>query len=374
MSVFASLATRVSRKELPPHFRSLFVVFFLLFLVLFMDHFRVYHSRVTLLVIHKNEKTAAAADQVVETVAQLPQTLSFYEQLLSRYPEVSDPWKGYSAEDREALWREHVFATRTEHSNLVNVELVADSADDAASLARKVAAGVFQAVGRYYNVQTEIDVRLVNGPVTYASLDRPFGWFFLSLGLGILTGFGVASGVQRFGRMVPTLLGRRQEVSAKIQQMMKPEERDYIAAQHHIAPPATTSSPQLSKQKPEEVHHVEMPHASVSRLAFTLPASPVFEAPASSVEPQRPRAEKVIKTTKPAVVSGGAKSGAPANLPFLEDGVSLEQYLFSGQAAAGDAQEKKDEVALETEETKEHREPTDEELKRRLNQLLRGEL
>ena len=74
-------------------------------------------------------------------------------------------------------------------------------------------------------------------------------------------------------------------------------------------------------------------------------------------------------------------------MPFLEEGVSLEEHLFGHvvsdeekkkidekNVTAGIEVEKNETIETITKEVKHHPEPTAEELKQRLNQLLKGDM
>jgi hypothetical protein len=382
MTLSPTIFARLLREKLPRYVWPLAAVFFIVVSVLLLDHFRTYSSEVTLMVVHKNERMAGAADQVVETVARLPLSLSFYDQLLKRYPEVEDPWTGYGAPDREALWAEHVSTERLGKSNLIKVRVAADTEEDATLLAKRVAANVFQSVSRYYDIRTEVEVRSVDGPVTAPGLDHWAGWILLSVGLGFSLAFALASGFERlsdgFDALPRTVPAADPDLSAKIRDMLRPKKEDYASLKGQLAlgssaPLHGTASddrdrnridrsfvpPSADAAQPVEVSREGAPEASGTE--------PVRNAELK--EQADPSAEEEPVPPRPA---------APSNLPFLDEGVSLEQYLFRNAPDSGRESEGGESLEASSKAGSPpgsvRQEPSEEELRRRLNQLLRGEV
>lgn len=333
-------------KSAPRYFWLLFFIFTVSAGVLFLDHFRTYVSRVTILVIHKNEKTAASADQVVKNIMEIPKTLSFYERLLKQFPEVKDPWVGLSGAERESLWMERVSVERVDTSGLFRLSIDADNPSDASLLVKKSAANLFQSVGRYYDIRTDIDIRTVDAPVASVRFSHPFGWFLSSLSAGFVLAAIVSSvftvfsrNMDRFRRYGTALPERKEVFEGDLAVEAKPD--------------------QFTESFPEAE-----PIALVSEIS----------------------AESSSKKPEPETVSV-EPSFSSSNLPFLEEGVSLEEHLFGSGVSSVEPESNVSDPASESvavkesvpavedvEEKRSSVEPTPEELKRRLNQLLRGEM
>jgi capsular polysaccharide biosynthesis protein len=360
----------------------LFLVFFLVFLMFFLEHFRVYSSEMTFLVAPKSEKTAGAAEMTVNSVAGIPQTLSFYDELLARYPEITDPWKVYSSKKRQAFWSDHLTVDSKDESGLVTVRIKADSASDATMLANRVKDNFFQVIGRYYDIRNDIDLRKVDGPVTEAELYHPLGWIVLSLGFGFLLAFGAASVIENLYGALEYPAQASGEISARIRRMLKPSKEDYLAVKSQLPFEIKPVVPKeaFPEKGVEENVREEQEKPAVPSLPDAVAAIPALQAAAA--EAKIPAVLETTPVAAPqehaAAVMPESKSSAPANLPFLEEGISLEQYLFAGAELQEAPKEKVEEKAADAvsrqEEQSSRQEPTEEELKRRLNQLLRGEL
>ncbi len=333
-------------KSAPRYFWLLFFIFTISAGVLFLDHFRTYASRVTILVIHKNEKTAASADQVVENIMEIPRTLYFYDRLLRQYPEVKDPWIGLSGAERESLWMERVSVERVDTSGLFRLSVDADSASDASLLVKKSAANLFQSVGRYYDIRTDIDIRTIDAPVASIRFSHPFGWFLSSLSAGFILAALVSSVFTVFSRN----MDRFRRYGTALPTFKKVPDEDSVVDEVK------------SDQRIESFPKTES-IATVSEIPM--------EAAGEKPEP-------ITVSSEPSFSS---------NLPFLEDGVSLEEHLFGASVSSMEPETEELNVSDPTSEsaaTKESLpvaeekrasvEPTPEELKRRLNQLLKGEM
>lgn len=353
MAFSFSVVSRLAQEKLPRYFWPIFCVFTIAFLVIFLDHFRVYEAKTRFVVIH-TESGTEASDMSVDTIARMPETLFFYDQLLATYPEVNDPWKDQETSDREVSWQKHIDAQRQDGSGVIEVTLRADSSNDAKLLADRVSDTLFRMVSRYYDIRTQLEIRRLGDPMIQTSIDAALGWLSISVGLGALAAFALAS----FGE---SLQGAPQnsnnpELSERIREMLTPDEKDYAALKDQL---------NITKKVGEE-----------KVLEETIPSVPV--PPIHVLEP--------IRTQPVAEV----KSAAPSNLPFLQDGMSLEQYLFTETSPTTEEPfETPEEASLETVEIPEvsnpvvaeekpvetiSKEPTEEELKNRLNQLLRGEM
>lgn len=337
-------------RNMPRYFWLLFVIFTITFGILLLDHFRTYSSQLTMIVIHKNEKTAAAADQVVDNVAELPRTLAFYDRLLEQFPEIHDPWSDKSDNERKELWLDRVFVERIDYSGLIRLRISADTAADASQLAEKSSVNLFQLIGQYYDIKSEFDIRTVDEPITRIEFREPLAFFVATLLLGAISAFLVSSAATM-------IFGNAHLVSL-------PEKFTVIRRMRNDA-----------DNTDNDAVEIELPVLRPKRVM--TPLKPVtFDIPLS----QAVSAEPLLESVQP----------APAqNLPFLEEGTSLEEHLF-GTMGVPSSPEKEDNTEAEdvtvahsiaepvtAEEAQAQtvmNEPTPEELKRRLNQLLRGDM
>jgi len=248
-----------------------------------------YQAEIKILILPKSATLAGNIDQVIENAKEIPLSLSFYDKLVELNPSIEDGSFNLSDEKRRNAWNSRIEIKRIDKSGIISISAVSNDQAQAETTANQVAKDLSVVMGKYYNTQTDLDIRLIDGPIVYlVSRASVLNWALLSL----LAGF------------IISLL---------------------IFSVSGINP----------KRGPEP--------RRLPRSPFSLAGLAKFDPrkPASSVEPDK-------------------KASAPANLP------------------TGDEPAITDEVKpkeLSPEEKKYfHREATAEEVKERLNKLLRGNL
>lgn len=191
--------------------RSFFVTLFFVLLaalLFWLDGFRTYQSEVRLMVIGK--VPSVATDQVVENMSELSTNLSFYERLIEENPTIEDDFVGYTKDQRKKLWNETVEVVRSDKSGVLSVTAKAETPEEAKRLAEATVKTLFSVASFYYNIKTDLDLRVVDESIVKTTVDRPF--------LYVLTSFGSALVVVivffGFLFLAPLLLGRKREMPA----------------------------------------------------------------------------------------------------------------------------------------------------------------
>ena len=365
-------------RNMPQYFWVLLVIFTVTFGVLMLDHFRVYTSEVTLLVVHTNEKTSASAPQVVENIRELPQTLAFYNRLLAQFPEINDPWSDLQDDERKMLWLQKISVSKVNESGLITMKITADTALDAKLLAEKSTATLFQTVGLYYDIRNELSLRTIEPAVASVSIERPFGWFLASISAGFIAALTVS-----FGVLGLSLLTNRIR-------FIKPQAEKKETPVSTLRPVTFEALPQ-EKTTLYQKFGYQVPTKTEAKTTFVRTPSAVAEDTLRQ-EVNTIALEKTSElTSKPAALPKTTES--IAGLPFLEEGMSLEDMLFGTAPLAPDdtlqkpsskVEEAIEEVSLPADmktvddegnlPLRQATEPTPEELKRRLNQLLKGDM
>jgi hypothetical protein len=348
-----------------------------------LSHFRVYSTQTTLLVVQKSEKTKEGYDQVIDNIAQLPGTLAFYDRLLQQFPEVKDPWASLSSEKRRSAWAQEVEAHRLAQSGMISLSIDANTAFDAKNLATRVNQNLFGMIGQYYNVRTEIDVRAVDAVITTVRVQNPFGWFLASVSAGFVASSVVSSilmAIRTTRLTLPAMhFGKKERALHEDLQPLVPVtfattletlpqeetyEREGVTqetAPEHISVSAKTNEDDAMEFAWQQAQLIPM-----GKSWTTETVAPEKQP----VEPKR----ATMPTTSASQEEAQDALSSVQNLPFLEEGMSLEEHLFGQQAKVNFA---KNEIEILAENTKkmdtQKKEPTPEELKQRLNQLLHGD-
>lgn len=177
-------------------------------LLFWLDSFRAYESEVRVLVIGKSP--AVATDQVVENFAELSKNLSFYERVLAGNDLIDDDFLGYSQDKRKELWNETVGVKRSDKSGILIITARQDRAEKAKLLAEETTKTLFAVASFYYNIKTDIDMRIVDEPITKTVLRDPIEYVLVSFG----SAFGVTAFFFGLLSVVPLVFGDRKAAPA----------------------------------------------------------------------------------------------------------------------------------------------------------------
>lgn len=163
--------------------RSFFVTLFFVTLascLFWLDTFRGYEAEVRVLVIGKSPSTST--DQVVENFAELTSNLSFYERVLEGNDLIDDAFEGQTKDRRKALWNEAVVVKQSEKSGVLVITARQSTNEASKRLAEETVKTLFSLVPFYYNVKTDVDLRVVDEVIVAPVLLRPIQYVLVSVG------------------------------------------------------------------------------------------------------------------------------------------------------------------------------------------------
>lgn len=303
-------------KRAPLYFFVLAAIISATFFLLALEKHKFYQSQVSVLFIPKSEKAALQSEQIVNNLISVSKNLSFYEKILEDNIQIRNLFEGYSKAEQRKLWRKTLKIEAEENSSIINIKIIAGNRLESAQLSFQTAHTLFNTASRYYDIKKDIDLRVVEGPIIDLVIKNWFRLVFLSVLAGIISSFTLLF-------LMDVALDILRKIFREKRLALPKETFDFFKF------PAIAEG----KKEPEKEKK-----------------SGPFSVPAATRTPFK-------------------KSAAPKNLPVAagEDWIKenfQEIYKFD---------RKKDEGFLAG-ELRETREPTEEELKERLNQLLRGEL
>jgi len=378
---------------LQPLNKTLFSVLALFFITaaafVSLDTFRGYRAEVTVLVLPLSTNQTPA-EQMVENIAILPTTVSFLDALLEsdgRLSEFSD-LDEQSINARSEQWNEMLAVRREGGSGIVTYTIKADTQEEATIFARQMAKVLFQKIGTYYDIRSEVSLRLIEGPLVRASLISPVTWVVLSVSIGIVA----ALSLMVLGVFLRLLIGTpRRKMATPTAETLSPVSRPTDTAYPAIHPdtfvpkkPTVLFSEEgearAREEKREYNPYVITPNSqqvSGARNEVTapetvaLPVAPIETVSATSTT--QPIAVEPLSTPTSIATT---KSAAPANLPFIDEATFLAQ--FSSEATPESAPPEPDTDPIQPMETGQEpatpslpAEPTMEDYRRRLNELLK---
>jgi len=164
-----------------------------------------YRSEMTVLVIPKNEKIAASSSEVAGNLAGMSETLFFYEKLLQNNPSLNDDWTLLSKDERKKMWNEKIKTIHKPESTTLVIRITDRSQSKASFIAKQATDTLFKVASRYYDIKNDVDLRIVEGPITEVVL---YGWYWVIL-LSLLIGAFLSWLVQLFFIFIEKILSNK---------------------------------------------------------------------------------------------------------------------------------------------------------------------
>ena len=173
-----------------------------------LDFFRSYQADMTVLVVSRTGVPGVSRD-VAGNMAALTRTLSFYERVLAENDLIDDDFDGLTPHKRKALWNDTVSVKLEKGSSTISVRATGDTPEQAKRLGRQTAQTMFAVAGLYYNVKTDVDMRIIDGPIVARTLKNPLLFSLTSIFVGMF----VTAIFFLILNMVPGFIGGRKQVT-----------------------------------------------------------------------------------------------------------------------------------------------------------------
>lgn len=299
-----------------------------------------YKSQTDVLIIPRSATAVQNSDQILDNLATLPSSLSFYDKMTADDPAVIEAGtKSLPEAKKKAYWDSKINVERLPGSGVLEVTATDDSMSQAEIFSGQAAKELIATAGFYYNIQTDIDVRIIDGPITReAGVNPEYVIFFESLaGSFLLVTFAFFISFFLFG------------------------EKENFAFPRPVRWTFTGEKTFSPLRKEEGGVKLE---------------------PALKNQPKSAQEEKAVPVEKEAYSVVTKKAAAPANLPIAEDvpvfsvpaSKDNKPVVASEKKGGGVLPEEKKETAEPEKKEPIIREATPEEVKERLNKLLSGKL
>jgi len=136
-----------------------------------LDFFRSYDAEVTVLVVDKTQ--GGKSLDVAQNMVELTRTLSFYNRLLTENELIDDAFVGYSSDERKGMWQKLVSVNNQNSSGVLIIRARGDTPEASKQLALQTAQTMFSIAGLYYDIRTNIDMRIVDGPFISYRISNP---------------------------------------------------------------------------------------------------------------------------------------------------------------------------------------------------------
>ena len=342
-------------KEIKLHVYAIAAILAVVFSLTLLDLNKTYTAQTVLIVLPKSEMAAIELEKITDNVAAFPRMLSFYQRMLADNPNLKDEYAYKNDAARKVLWNEsiNVKTTKFTRGSLVSLQIEAKKQEDAKKLALKVNQTLFAVTSRYYNFEKDLDLKIADDVIVKAKVSN-WGWLVL---VGILLGFFVAVTIENALVALEKMIVRQWGIrnAAKNMQLR------FKSLQESIFKPQLPEIEKIEdiyKENEQELEMKKQIDADFEQIHSTKEAQLYPNFPEMPVH-------EIKKSSAPENLPFLTPENVPNNLPIADE---IPAYLFEVK----EEPKKSEELPLEKVEKRE--EPTAQELKKRLNQLLRGEL
>ncbi len=339
-----------------------------------LDFFRSYKTDISLLVISRSNNESSQV--VASNIAELIGTLSFYNRLIDESDTLDDTFATLTPDRRKVEWNNIVSVSQKTESGVVVIHAKGKTIEESKRIAEETTRTLFSVVGLYYTIEKDISVRVIDGPIVSYTLENRWMYIFVVLLSGISMTYFFFFLLKRVPEFF--LLKKRAE-----------------NAFHNFSPLQNTDTEETSNHFAYESHHSE-------EVPFIDPRKFVPEKPETFVFTH----EKEEKLSETFVSTYTKHASAPINLPialderdlpFVDDISSLpftfetdtkenntkEGAIVASDNTVSEVSEEQIQTSSEQEEETSNQssaeieeketpitEPTSEDYKRRLNELL----
>lgn len=278
---------------LSPYFFVLAVILTVTFGLLLLSNFQTDKSDISVLIIPKSESASFQIDQIMENLTDITHRLSFYDRVLSDNPEIKDPFSGLSKDQRKEAWNKSFEIERLSGSTTLNISVFNADKAEASKIARQMALSLSEVAGRFYNIQTELEFRIIEGPIN-SSFVRFWQW---------LIAFSILSGLA-FSFFILFLFNI---FSKKVQRKITKNiiRRDYFA-------PPVDGIKELSELIENDLS------VSAERKAAAPSNLPIAEEETSNIDYQAPVTQQPVDYTENLIAQEEEKKGEPTDEEYRE--------------------------------------------------------
>ena len=334
-------------------FISLAIIASIVSFFVFFKKEQAYKTELDILILPRNEKTAESLDQTVESIKQIPLSLSFYDKMLEANKSITDGAVGQSDYERKEFWNKKINSQRIDGSGVIRLEVFDENQSQAEIIASQLKNDLFVVISKYYNIKTDLEPRLIDGPITGSTVSGDI-WKNIaeSAGLGTAIGFFVTL-------IISGLFG-----------FVSQRRQDYFNSQYAFKKDI------LPKEKSNETEKRDFRYSfSENKSAAERALEEIQAEEVASNQEKTP--EKNSKSLigpedapveiKEKNVSTGKKASAPSNLPFADEELP---EIFNSNRSENAAEES----TVSEEPKASYKEATPEEVKARIAKLLNGRI
>ena len=151
-------------------------------IIIFMAMFglgKIYKSETDILISPKNPRIEKNISEVIENIQQISKSLIFYNNILKYNREIKDQAANLSDSEKKSYWNSIISSKRVNDSNIIRFSIEGKNESDTEQLANGMNSELSWEINKYYSTDTDIDVKIVEGPIIGQSKKYNNGILFL---------------------------------------------------------------------------------------------------------------------------------------------------------------------------------------------------
>lgn len=165
-------------------FWTLFVIFSLIVFIMLINTNRTYESKSDVLIVAKSELAAKNFEQIIGDTAYIPHTLSFYDRMVADNENLIDDSKGLPSFERKLLWEKKIRTERIAESGIIRITVSDPDRYQSEVIGSQAGITLASYLSRAYDIKTDIDFRIIDGPITSYAIKYNFFVLLFSSFLG----------------------------------------------------------------------------------------------------------------------------------------------------------------------------------------------
>ncbi|NTU66611.1 MAG: hypothetical protein HGB08_01680 [Candidatus Moranbacteria bacterium] len=255
------------------------VIFSAVVFLLLLNTRKTFETEIDMMIVGKNSAIAGNIKPVIGTIGQIVESSSFYSQVADMNGGIDAIDSGMSPYDQRRLWDKAVDVEGDKGSYVFSVKNYGRSGSISKDLNEETVSTLILSIGKYYDIRSEIDLRIIDGPLTrqvpsmnillmiiwsivsgivfYAAVFYFIPWFYFKKPLGKT---GLSDGIGAVARKMNfTIPGRKPFEEAPYSFPQEKKKEAPIAAEKNIPQkeepviPVMTMTPEKKSGTPDNL-------------------------------------------------------------------------------------------------------------------------
>jgi capsular polysaccharide biosynthesis protein len=165
---------------------------------------QIYQTEIKILILPKSEIAARSLDQIVENAKEIPNSLSFYDKLIENNPAIDQGISALPDNERRSAWESKIEIRRIGKSGMISISAFNADQVQAEEVAAQVATDLQAVMGKYYDLDKNLSIRIIDGPITYlVSKTSLINWISISLLAGLIASLAIVSSINFSTKKIP---------------------------------------------------------------------------------------------------------------------------------------------------------------------------